>query len=87
MQTSSDDDRQPCAACNTTIDPSVRACPACGNNPRLEMYAALIGSIILAIVATMILPVVGALLMPVIFICVLGLIVLDHSPTAIESLV
>lgn len=84
---SSGDGRRPCAACETNIDPTLRACPACGNNPRLEMYAALVGSVILAVVATVILPTVGALLVPVVFIAALGLVVLDHSPTTTESLI
>lgn len=75
---------EPCDACGEPIDPTLRACPECGNDPAAAAKKSALGLTGIGVLAAFVVPVVGALLIAV------GLLVLvvlwrgwaDYSPTS-----
>ncbi len=76
-----------CAECGATIDANVQSCPDCGNTPRNEVLAGLIGCVILGAVLFLLVPSASILILPVIGLLGAALVVLDHSPAHTDSLV
>jgi len=72
---------EPCAECNTRIDPEIKECPECGYNPSQKAVTSRLAVVMIGIMLTYVLPLVGSATIGVGILLLVVAYFQDISPT------
>lgn len=72
---------EPCAECNTLIDPELKECPDCGYNPGQKAVTSRLAVVMIGIMLTYVSPLVGSVTIGVGILLLVAAYFQDISPT------